>query len=261
MNTAIVPVDFSDISLNAARFAAQLFNGHPGIEMLLYHCYENDYEGENRLDSLEKLRQELLAVTNVTISVLAEQGDDFVDELEKLSRHKKADVIVMGITGRSAIAQVFMGSNALKVAENKYCPVIIVPADCECKDIKNVLLTTDLENVYKATPSMPIKRVLNIFNPVLHIVNVNEKHYISLTEEYEAEKARLMEMFEEFNPKFHFLRLYDVDEAINEFAEDQNIDLIINVHKDHSIMHRIFKSSHTKKMAYQSRVPLLIVHE
>ena len=45
MNTAIVPVDFSEISLNA-RFAAQLFNGHEQIEMLLYHCYEKDEEGK-----------------------------------------------------------------------------------------------------------------------------------------------------------------------------------------------------------------------
>lgn len=261
MNTAIVPVDFSEISLNAARFAAQLFNGHEQIEMLLYHCYEKDEEGENRLESLLKLKEELATVTNATISVLAEQGDDFVEELEKLSRHRQTDLIVMGITGKSAIAQVFMGSNAIKVAETKYCPVIIVPENCECRDIKNVLFTTDLVNVYKATPALPIKKVLDIFKPQLHIVNVNEEHYVALTEEYEAEKKRLMEMFAEYHPEFYFLRLFDVDEAINQFAEDKNIDLIISVHKEHSLLHRIFRSSHTKKLAYQSRVPLLVVHE
>src|SRR5262245_38588067 len=127
MNTAIVPVDFSEISLNAARFAAKLLNGHDSIEILLYHCYEKDDEGENRLESLEKLRQELSGITDASLSVLAEQGNNFVDELEQLARHRQTDVIIMGITGRSAISQVLIGSNALKVAENKYCPVIIVP--------------------------------------------------------------------------------------------------------------------------------------
>ena len=57
------------------------------------------------------------------------------------------------------------------------------------------------------------------------------------TEEYEAEKTRLMEMFAEYKPEFYFLRLFDIDEAINQFAEDKNIDLIISVHKEHSRFH------------------------
>jgi hypothetical protein len=55
-----------------------------------------------------------------------------------------------------------------------------------------------------------------------------------LTEEHEAEKRKLANMFSDFNPEFYFLRLFDVEEAINQFAEDKNIDLIINVHREHS---------------------------
>ena len=40
------------------------------------------------------------------------------------------------------------------------------------------------------TPAPLISSVLKIFNPKLHIVNVNKEHYISLTEEMEAEKKQ-----------------------------------------------------------------------
>jgi nucleotide-binding universal stress UspA family protein len=261
MNTVIVPVDFSDTSLNAARYAVKLLAGHPGVEMILYHMYTKPNEEENSIENIENLKSELLQNDSVNITTYTEQGGDFVDELEKLTRHREADLVIMGITGRSSLQQIFMGSNALKMAENKFCPVMIIPPNCQFRDVKNVLLTSDLKNVVSTTPSVPIKKVLKTFQCYLHVINVNEDTYIVLSEEHEAEKEKLRKMFEEFNPQFYFLRLFDVDEAINEFANDKNIDLIINVQKEHSRFHRFFKSSHTKALAYQSTIPVLVVHE
>ena len=68
-------------------------------------------------------------------------------------------------------------------------------------------------------------------------------------------------MFAEFNPEFYFLRLYDVEDAINQFAGDKNIDLIITINKEHSLVHKRFITGHTKKLAYQSTVPVFVVHE
>jgi nucleotide-binding universal stress UspA family protein len=68
-------------------------------------------------------------------------------------------------------------------------------------------------------------------------------------------------MFREFDPEFYFLGLYDVDEAVNQFAADKNIDFIILIHKEQSVLSRLFVKSHTKKLAYQSSVPILALHE
>lgn len=261
MNLVIVPVDFSDLSLMAADYAVRLLDGRNGVEVLLYHMYEKPDEAENHTENLERIKKDLNAISGVTINILTELGEDFVTELDKLARHRRADLIIMGITGRTGIGKAFMGSNTIKVAENKYCPVLIIPEASEYREIKNVLLTSDLENVVGTTPSTPIKRVLDAFTPQLHILNVNEHHYIEMTEEYEAEKNKLHDMFADYNPLFYFMRLFDIDEAINQFADDKQIDLIISVHKEHSFLERIFKSSHTKKLAYQSKVPLLVVHE
>ncbi|HYK47187.1 MAG TPA: universal stress protein [Parafilimonas sp.] len=260
MNTVIVPVDFSDISLNAARYAVKLLTGHPEVQIILYHAYDNPYAEENTLENLSKFKEELLQNREANITVLAEHGD-FLTELEKLARHRQADLIVMGITGKSSLAQVFMGSNALKMAENKFCPVMIIPSNAVYSEIKNVLLTTDLKNVVSTTPSAPIKKILSTFNAKLHIVNVNSEHYIELSEDYAAELQKLKDMFPDADPEFYFLRLYDVDDAINTFAHDKNIDLIITVHKEHSMVHKLFMTSHTKKLAYQSTVPVVVVHE
>lgn len=262
MKTVIVPIDFSDTSLNAADYAARFLAGHYGVEIILYHCYDTELGEENSLENLGNLKNRLLDIAPLNITLFAERSDDFLEELEKLARHRQADLVIMGITGgRSRTEQRFMGSNTLKLAENKFIPVLIVPENSEYRETKNVLLATDLKDVVGTIPSVPIKKILKEFNLKLHVINVNEELYISLSEEDEAEKRKLAEMFSEFEPEFYFLRLFDIEEAINQFADDKNIDLIINVHKEHTLFNKLFINSHTKKLAFQSKVPVLVVHE
>ena len=261
MTTVIVPVDFSETSLNAAKYAAQLLTGHYGVSMVLYHSYSKASEAAAVTESLEKLKEDLMKDNIVKMEVLAHEESDFVDGLEKAARHRRADLVIMGITGKSAIAQVFFGSNTLKMAERKVCPVLIVPESATFSPIKNVMLTSAFKNTLNSTPSAPIKDFLDVFKPQLHIVNVDNEHYISLTENYEAEKQELKQMFADYNPEFYFMRLFDVDEAINLFAESRNIDLIIAIQKNRSFIGKLLSGSRTKTLTYHSKMPIMIMHE
>ncbi len=261
MNTVIVPVDFSETSFHAARYAAQLLTGHYGVTMILYHSYSKAAESTKATQMLEELKANLMQNNIVKMEVLAFEESDFVDGLEKTARHRRADLIIMGITGKSAIAQVLFGSNTLKMAERKVCPVLIVPQDASFSPVKNVMLTSDFKSTIDTTPSVPIKDFLDVFKPQLHVVNVDKDHYISLTENYEQEKQELKKMFAEYNPEFYFMRLYDVDEAINLFAESRNIDLIIVVQKNRSFIEKLLTGSRTKTLSYHSKIPIMIMHE
>ncbi len=261
MNTVIVPVDFSETSIHAAKYAAKLLTGHYGVTMVLYHSYGKTSEAEKANENLENLKAELMKDNIVKMEVLTFEEDDFVDGLEKTARHRRADLVIMGITGRSALAQVFFGSNTLKMAERKVCPVLIVPPNAEFKQLKNVMLTSDFKNSLDSTPSALIKGFLDVFNPQLHVVNVDKDHYISLTEDYEKEKQELKQMFAAYNPEFYFMRLYDIDEAINLFADSRNIDLIIAIQKNHSFIEKLLKGSLTKNITYHSKLPILVMHE
>ncbi|OSZ79977.1 hypothetical protein CAP36_01555 [Chitinophagaceae bacterium IBVUCB2] len=261
MQTVIVPVDFSDTSLHAARYAVQLLTGHYGANMILHHVYDKPSLAVEATQKLEDLKAELSSLGTVKTTCLAEEGSDFITELDKLARHQQADLIIMGITGRTAIGQTFIGSNTLKMVDQKVCPILIVPADAKYQEVKNVLLTSDYKNVQASTPSVPIKKILKTFQPNLHIMNVDSEHYVAITEEYQAERAKLKEMFSDFNPEFYFLGLHNVDEAINQFAHDKNIDLLIVIHKEQTLLSKLFVKSHTKKLAYHSSIPVLALHE
>lgn len=261
MNTVIVPVDFSVSSFHTAHYAAKLLMGHPGVNVLLYHGYSKNNEEAPAIQSLEVLKTELLADHNVNIDILAYKDDDFVNGLERVIRHRKVDLVIMGFTGKTGLAQALFGTNTIKMVESKVCPILIVPENSSFSEIRNVMLTSDFKDTLKTTPSAPIKDFLGVFNPKLHIVNVDKNHYISLTDSYENERQHLAKMFEHYNPEFYFMRLYDVNEALNLFAKDQHIDLIILIRRDESFIERLFKTSTTKAIAYQSKVPILVMHE
>ena len=60
MNTVIVPVDFSETSLHAARYAARLLTGHYGVTIILYHSYSKAAEAVKATEMLEQLKAGLM---------------------------------------------------------------------------------------------------------------------------------------------------------------------------------------------------------
>jgi hypothetical protein len=93
------------------------------------------------------------------------------------------------------------------------------------------------------------------------VLNVDSSHYVALTTDFKEERDKMETLLKEFNPEFYFMRLYDFHEAINMFVEDKKIDMIIIAPKYHSFFERMFKTLHTKPLIYQSKVPVLAVHE
>ena len=261
MNTVIVPVDFSEASINAARYATNFLSTHGGVKMVLYHHFTKAAEQVDAERKLAELKTTLLKDLFVDIELLPHAGEDFVDDLERAVRHRMADMVVMGITERNAITQFVLGSDTIKMAQRRVCPVLIVPEQAQFRQVKNVMLASDFKDTLNATPSVPIGKFLEISRPHLHIVNVDPDHYIALSEQYEKEKETLNKMFGVYSPEYYFMRLYDVDEAINLFATEKNIDVIIAIHRNESFLERVFKGSRTRNLSVQSKLPVLVVHE
>jgi len=274
MNTFIVPIDFSETSKNAARFAAHLASQVHNAHIVLFNVFDTIEAGSDGSPltsdndarkaimelALKSVQTELLGITDCRISCVAEEAGNFVNALESYVRRNGIQLIIMGITGATRLGQILMGSNTLKVVNRRFAPVIIVPPDAIFKAMKNIMLVTDFKDVEKTIPLAPIKDLLNLIKPDLHIVNVDSEHYVELTEEYKAERDKLHKMLEEFNPEYYFIRMYDFMDAINQFVADKNIDMILTIPKNHFFLSNIFKTTHTSKLAYHSHVPIVAIH-
>ena len=138
---------------------------------------------------------------------------------------------------------------------------MIIPPDAVYKGINNVAFASDFKNIEATTPSALINSILEMFNPMLHIVNVNSAHYVSLTEEIEAGKVKFKEMFSNYKTEFYFITRNDFLEAIDNFVTDYAIDVLITIPKHQSNATSFLKASRTKRLAYHSHIPILAAHE
>lgn len=261
MRRVLIPVDFSETSFNAARFAAQMLAGKKDVSVILYHQYQIISERETCITYLESLKKEFLEKGVVAVDYEHEMGGDLVENLDRLIQQKIATVVVMGITGHSSLHDTFIGSTTLKMVEHSICPILIIPPEASFTEIKNVALASEFKEVESTTPIVFIKSILEMFNPFLHIINVNPEYYISINEDYQQEKAKLIKMFSEFKKEFYFLGINDFYEAVDNFVRDYKIDLLVTVPHYHKSISNLFKSTHTRKLAYHSKVPLLAAHE
>jgi len=260
MINIIIPLDFSETSFNAAHYAANMYKGRADVALILYHFYIHGEDTETAQEYLTSLKEEL-SRQGCVIETELESGERFIDSLAAFAHVKRAYMVVMGLTGRTPMAQRFSGSNTLLMSEKEVCPVLIIPEGAVFNGISNALITSELKFVEETPCLLTVKRVLEYFKPALHILNVDSKHYIELTEEYKAEKDKMEALMAEFNPEFYFMDLYDFHESVDAFATDNDIDLIIIAPKYHDFFGKLFKTLHTKKLIYQSKVPVLAVHE
>ncbi len=261
MHRIIIPVDFSDTSFNAARFAAEMLAGKKDALAILYHNYTDENDRDISHSYLESLKAELLQKGDMAVECEMEMGGDLIENLDRLAHTRRATLITMGITGRSTMAQKFIGSNTLKTVDRSLYPVLIIPPDAGYQQIRNVAFASDFVNVEDSTPSALINSVLEMFNPKLHIVNVNPAHYVSITAEVQAQKEKFEQLFSSYDKEFYFIGMNDFHDAIDNFIRDYKIDMLITIPRHHSSSAGLWKSTNTKRLAYQSHIPVLAAHE
>src|SRR5882724_7982407 len=226
MTNFLVPIDFSETSKNAARYAAHISTLVPDTNLILYNVFdtlelgvdssplgtdaEEDAGRQKLMElALESVKTELSVITGAKITCVAEEANRFLDTLEKYVRNNDIQLIIMGITGSTRLGQIFMGSNTLNLVKRGIVPVIIVPPHAHSQSAKNVMLLTDFKDIENTIPVDTVKTVLDLFKPRLHIVNVDHEHYVQVTEEYKAERGKLEAMLKEYQPDFYFIRLFD----------------------------------------------------
>jgi nucleotide-binding universal stress UspA family protein len=164
----------------------------------------------------------------------------------------------MGVTGGNKVEEVLIGSNTISVAKHVTVPVFIIPKNASYRKLEQIVLACDFKKVVDSMPVQAIKNILDVTKAKLHILNVSEKN----TKPDEAFESLLLDtLFQGYQPEYHFIHDTHFTEAINHFADEHAIDLIITIPKKHGLFEGLFRKSHTRSLAFHSHVPLMVIHE
>ncbi|MBC9911218.1 universal stress protein [Chitinophaga varians] len=277
MKTILVPTDFSDTAYNAATYALSMAAQLKVDRIVLYHAYElivpipdvptsipmvnpDDLRIASQ-EGLDKMQKELLPLAAEGVSIVTRADNTLLAAtIDDVVKQEEATLIVMGITGGSKVEEILVGSNTIDVVKHTTCPVLIVPGKASFKGIAKIVFACDLRQVADTTPIAPLKKLLAAFHAELHVINIDhESRHFSTDTPFET--LMLDTLLEDYQPQYHFIDNPDVVQGITEFAENIHADMILTIPKKHGLFERIFKRSNTAKLAYQTHIPLLAIHE
>jgi nucleotide-binding universal stress UspA family protein len=270
MKTILIPVDFSEVAKNSALYAAGLAVHLGAKKLVLYNAYSMPLATEMswailQTEELQKASHDNLEAFRAFLAPHVAEGTELVtisdfgflaERIETVCEEQAVDIIVMGITGGGKLEQVLIGSNALHVMHHVKVPVVIVPPDANWQPVKNIGWACDYKDAIKTTPAEDIKKIVSAFGAQLVIMH-NNPDPKAFDPEMFHNNVMVEEMFQHLKPEFDLVSEENLNVAVDNFVKTREIDLLLVLPRKHGWLESIFRSSHTKQLAFHTHIPLL----
>ncbi|HRH70333.1 MAG TPA: universal stress protein [Flavobacteriales bacterium] len=263
----LIPTDFSDGSLNACAYALDLYGGALNTYTLL-HSYMDPLPGYAAMvdmtSALYASSVEGLAEFTTRFRALRNGADALVTTevvygplataLPGVCKQRDIDIIVMGTQGATVGGTLF-GSNAADVAKTSKIPVLIVPKDAKFAGLRHILLADDHVRV----EPFAMRLLVTLANE--HGADITIAHV--LRNPAEEPDPQVLADYDEI-----FLRVPhtyadapggDVAQALAQTADRDAMDLVAVLHRHTGFLDGLFHGSVAKRLALQTRIPLLVL--
>lgn len=277
MKKILVPTDFSACAANAVDFAIQSAKLLPA-EITLLHAFDlpgsmyTDYlaangefrqiqwnEDAKRLAAMkESIRQ--MHDIEVGTRLIAAPLKAAIDEI---SRSEEYDMIIMGTLGAGGLEEKLWGSNTADVIAMSTIPVLAIPHDYKWKKPEKFLLAT---GNFEKEPA--------ILDKIFELAGLYMAHVdVAVFTDEGGEPATFLEhgrsapYYEELLTKkyseqgLHAAQLSGkyFEKSLQEYIEKEHIDVLVMITYRKGFWDRLLHPSHTKRMSYHTKVPLLAV--
>ena len=262
MKKTLIPVDFSDASLNALHYSIHLF-GSVNHELTILHTYKPSTRAFHMI-SIDKLleddaRREMDALIqkikldfpDVSISTKI-INSDAITTISSLGNSGEYDFIVMGTKGASGLKEVFLGSVAGGVISSTSAPVLVVPSRYQYKALKLISF---------AISDHPIP--VEVFKPLRELVTMSncKINVLHVAEGKQPEIEDLLEPIADLDPSITYIMSSgNVNEHLVEYLNTHDTQLLCLIRSKKGFFSRLFNKSVTLKQTFNSPVPLLILH-
>jgi nucleotide-binding universal stress UspA family protein len=163
----------------------------------------------------------------------------------------------MGTRGANGLKKVVLGSNTASVIESSNIPVLVVPEFAEFSSFKTVVYATDLKHLDDELELLI--PYVTIFDSALHVFHVTSNSNEIANAENVIRKALEKTGYKKFTIKIMVAK--EIDHAVENYVKEAKSDLLTTFAHEHSFYEKLFDRSLTRKLAFQSKLPLLAFRE
>lgn len=278
MKQILVPTDFSKCAETAIDFAMHSSDILPA-KVTLLHSFEinsslyTDYRGHNKEftsslindvnGKLAQLKNRIRETYGVEVDTLL-STHSLKEAISESIKNKKFDLIVMGTQGATGIGKKLWGSNTASVIGSTDIPVMAIPTDYKWQKPESILFAT---NRFEKEPG--------ILNYLFEMANMYmAKVQVAVFTDEAGDKAatyidhgnKISEYEQFLNQNYHeetltSTHLYgeNFEETLQNFIKENDFDMLVMVTYQNNFWNRIFNPSKTKRMSYNTSVPLLAI--
>ncbi len=282
----LVPIDFSDYSLNACFFALHL-SARTNAEILIFHVFFNpmidgmvfpdaftyqsnmaeifkdlEQNSEKQMKKfLNKIKRYARLKNLKDIKIRTEiKAGQAGEEIDNIIKSFRPAIIVIGTMGHGEQSGEIIGSVAARVIDTAGTPVLLVTQDARLKEkgeIKLLYATDFDESDYQSIDILT--KILSGYSIKIECVHFNIGTNSKNNREKMAEmKTHFLKTHTELSLECHIIESNNLLEGVNDFIEANDIELIALTHKKRNIFYRLFNPSLAKKLLFQTKRPVFV---
>lgn len=272
MKKILVPIDFSEQAIYAAKVAAKIAK-QTDSELHLLHMLELPTEiidpsnfgnasnspttllymkrAQEKFEKMTK-RYFLKDIKVVKSVFFHETFDGIIEESTK----QNVDLIVMGSKGVSGFNEILVGSNTEKVVRRSKVPVLVIKNEIENFKIENLIFASDFGPENKKT-FPKIVQFAKIFDAKIHLLKVNT---VQKFEPTLKTHLKIKDYIKEFDKEMFTINIHNDDSVkmgILNFCDFIDADMIaLNTDGYRGLMH-FFSGSLSKDLANHAIKPVI----
>lgn len=277
MKKILLPTDFSDNSINAIKYALQLFKDEP-CKFYLLNVFKIPYLANEEL--MEQNVAELAALEEEMYESSKEDLKNLLETLPENENHhfesisdynlfnlavhqvvdeKNIELIIMGTKGATGAKEIFIGSNTGDVIMRSSCNVIAVPENYSFQSPKEIVFPTDFQINYDLKDLEPVVNLAKKNKTKIRIVHFSDKD--ELDEIQDQNKSKLSSLLGDIKHEFYTLSSSNFEEGLNCFTQSRgNIDMIVIIGRHYGFFQRLFFKPKVKAISFHSSIPLFVIH-
>lgn len=218
---------------------------HPGqIDRMLRD--KKQQVANNMAEFIKGPYQEYIGKTRIDYGVFVSA------EITEAAQDNNYGLIVMGMKGEHNRMEKIMGSTTSHVMMHAPCPVLAIPENALFSEIKNIAYATD----FYPNDDLAVSQLSDLAEALKASV-----HFVHVTkQEVEAPSELQLAHNKDTFDGFSIVTSDSVQEGINEFIQEKDIDVLALFIPRRRLWERLFHTSFSKRMTLSSKVPLLTFH-
>ncbi len=273
MKKILVTTDFSANSEAGIRFAIQLAS-QSQYELIFYNVFQladintwtdlnyNDAGSTHIETGADKLRKFIMAIYKKEgkkagkVDFIIENKPDVDQSIMAYAQQIHASYICLGTRGGGVISK-FLGTNASTLITKSPIPLLVVPRSYHSRPIISVLYASDLEKIEHELEV--VQSFATAVNASIAVYNYDE----FIDEEGVRNKQEIIaRKFKSPQVTFHFEKCYLERSLLDHLKDDiQKINpsvIAMFTKQDRNWFERLFLSSKTAELGFDTRTPLLV---